>query len=420
MSRRALFFLLLAIIALVIGLATGRALWFTMAYLLALLLIVSFVWAWANLRYTNLSRMTRTRRSQVGEVFEERMTAENSGWLPKLWLEIRDQSTFPGHSISQVVHSLMPRKKTPWRVRTLSRMRGRYRLGPLLLRTSDPFGLFPMQRKIDAQTNVIVYPLIVDIQQFPLPQGVLSGGEAVRKRTFHVTPNASGVREYVPGDSFGRIHWKSTARRNRLIVKEFELDPQVDVWIIPDMNAAEQMTRPGFQREIAIVTNGTADKPRTVKLAPATEEYVVTIAASIARHFLHQDRAVGMTAWGASRELMQPDRGERQINRILETFAVIRADGNTALTDVLLAETSRFQRGSTLVVVTPTTDRDWAMSARELQRRGFRVLTVLVDPAGFGSQFSGQNLYELMQASNLVTYKVEEGDDVAKVLNRIT
>jgi hypothetical protein len=55
--------------------------------------------------------------------------------------------------------------------------------------------------------------------------GLLSGGEALRRRTHYVTTNASGVRDYAPGDSFSRIHWRSTARRNRLIVKEFELDP---------------------------------------------------------------------------------------------------------------------------------------------------------------------------------------------------
>jgi uncharacterized protein (DUF58 family) len=46
------------------------------------------------------------------------------------------------------------------------------------------------------------------------------------------------VRDYEPGDSFSRIHWRSTARRDRLVVKEFELDPLADIWIVPDMSVS--------------------------------------------------------------------------------------------------------------------------------------------------------------------------------------
>ena len=66
--------------------------------------------------------------------------------------------------------------------------------------------------------------------------GILPGGDALRRRTHYVTTNASGVRDYAPGDSYSRIHWRSTARRDRLIVKEFELDPLADIWIVPDMS----------------------------------------------------------------------------------------------------------------------------------------------------------------------------------------
>jgi uncharacterized protein (DUF58 family) len=63
----------------------------------------------------------------------------------------------------------------------------------------------------------------------------VTGGDALRRRTHYITTNASGVRDYAPGDPFNRIHWKSTARKDRLIVKEFELDPLADVWLILDL-----------------------------------------------------------------------------------------------------------------------------------------------------------------------------------------
>jgi len=73
--------------------------------------------------------------------------------------------------------------------------------------------------------EVLIYPYTADISEFHLPFGELSGGSAFRRRTHHVTDNVTGVRDYVHGDSFNRIHWKSTARTGRLISKEFELGP---------------------------------------------------------------------------------------------------------------------------------------------------------------------------------------------------
>lgn len=63
------------------------------------------------------------------------------------------------------------------------------------------------------------------------------------------------------------------------------------------------------------------------KLPATTEEYTVTITASLAQYFLRHDRAVGMLGYGQSNEVVQPDRGERQMNRILETLSVLRAEG---------------------------------------------------------------------------------------------
>jgi len=60
---------------------------------------------------------------------------------------------------------------------------------------------------------------------YSLPPANLPGEGRFRKRTHYVTPNASGVREYAPGDSFNRIHWRSTARTGEIMVKLFELDP---------------------------------------------------------------------------------------------------------------------------------------------------------------------------------------------------
>jgi uncharacterized protein (DUF58 family) len=416
--RTAVFFL--ALLSLLGGLITGRALLFNLAYLLGLLLILSFFWAWSNITWVHLARTTRTRRTQVGRPLEERFSVHNTGFLPKLWLEVRDLSDVPGHRTSHVVDNLGGHQTYSWRTTTICRERGRYQLGPIQLRTSDPFGLFPMQRNLTATSNVVIYPHTFDIPQFALPIGVLPGGDALRRRTHYITTNASGVRDYAPGDSFSRIHWPSTARRDRLIVKEFELDPLADIWIATDMAVFSHVApdRPTVPEVSSHLELWEWMKEREYKLPQATEEYTVSVAASLAQYFLRNDRSVGMVAYGQSNEVVQPDRGARQLNRILETLSVLRAQGQTPIDGLLHAESYLFPRGTTLVVVTPATQEKWALAARQLARRGLRVVTVLIDPASFGSQRSSDPLAAQLQSNGMTVYVVRYGEDVAAVLSQ--
>jgi uncharacterized protein (DUF58 family) len=419
MERRRTVALLLAALAFIGGLATGRDVLFNLAYLFTLLLIISFFWAWANINWVHLSRVTRARRTQVGRPLEERFTVRNTSLIPKLWVEVRDFSSVPSHRASQVVNNLGPNSSYSWRAITICTQRGRYKLGPMQLSSSDPFGFFPMERELSPTTNVVVYPMTVDIHQFALPAGVLPGGDALRRRTHYVTTNAAGVRDYAPGDSFGRIHWPSTARRNRLIVKEFELDPLADIWIIPDMSHFEQYAAGAPPQPIPTdnIPLWMKSKDRQVKLYESTEEYVVTIAASLAQYFLRNDRGVGMLAYGQSHEIVQPDRGERQLNRILETLSVLRAESNVPIARMLEAESDLLPQGTTAIVVTPTTSQDWISACRQQMRRGLQVVTVLVNPESFGGPRSNAPLAQMLQATGVDTYLVNNGDDLSAVLS---
>jgi len=419
-GQRRIVVLMLALVAFFAGLVTGRDLLFTLSYLLGLLLILSFIWAWVNLNGVHLSRVTRARRTQVGKPLEERFTVRNTTVVPKLWLEVRDFSTLPYHYSSHVVNNLGARQSYSWRVTTICQQRGRYQLGPIRLRTSDPFGLFPMERDLTPTSNVVVFPMTFDIHQLALPVGILPGGDALRRRTHYITTNASSVRDYEPGDSFNRIHWRSTARRDRLVVKEFELDPLADIWVVPDMSVYGHVAPRG---QNALPTPPPSDVPSWLKmkefqLPESTEEYTVTIAASVAQFFLRRDRAVGMLAYGQSNEILQPDRGERQFNRILETLAVLRAEGEVPLQDMLYAEMHLFPRGTTVIVVTPNGREEWAINARQLNRRGLRVVTILVNPASFGSPRSTESLYHLLRGGGQVVYLVNNGDDLTATLSR--
>ncbi len=153
-------------------------------------------------------------------------------------------------------------------------------------------------------------------------------------------------------------------------------------------------------------------------LPPLTEEYIFTIAASIAKFFLRHQRAVGFIAHAQQRQVIQPDRGERQLNRLLETFAVLRADGITRLRDVLLLDGTPLSRNDTLVIITPSAELDWVRSVREIKRRGVRVIAVITDPGSFGGAYDARAASVELAASGVPTYLIREGDDLRTALAR--
>jgi len=415
-SRRLVVFLLLAA-ALIGAVVTGRDLFFNLFYLWLTLVVVAVLWTWLGLRGIRLARHTRALRAQVGRPLEERLAARNTSRLPKLWLEVRDHSTLPGHEASLVVMSLGARSERTWVVRTICHQRGRFRLGPLTLTSGDPFGLFQISRHVPQTTHVVIYPATVELRDFTLPLGVLSGGDALRRRTHYVTANASGVRDYAPGDSFNRIHWASTARRDRLIVKEFELDPQADIWLFLDGDEAAQAAQPLPTLEAsAHDALWTGWQNRVVTLPPSTEEYGVTITASLAQFFIRRDRSVGLVTYGQSREIVQPDRGERQLTKLLETLAVFHSRGRMRFSDALAVESDQIPRGASVILVTASWDMRWVVAAQALKRRGLRVAAVALNPQSFGGARDNADLVGALWAVGIPAYRVNNGDDLASAL----
>jgi uncharacterized protein (DUF58 family) len=417
--KRAWLFIAIAIACLVLGLITGRDLFFNIVYLSVLLLVSSLIWTWVSVNTVRLSRRTRSRRSSVGKVAEESLSVTNTGFLPKVWLEVYDHSELPSHHVSQVMNALAPRRSRHWAVRTICRRRGQFVLGPMTISCGDPLGLFRLKRELQATSSIVVYPAVLPVPTFVPPLGQLPGGDAVRQRTHYITTNVSGVRDYEPGDSYSRIHWRSTARTGRLIVKEFELDPTADIWLFPDMHEKAQRSLPFTDEDledpwIAILAGRSR---KEIELDPATEEYIVTITASIAQHFVHRDRAVGLMSYGQTREVLQPDRGHRQLTKILETLAMTRALGEIPLTQVLLSEGERLGRGVTMVVITSSLDPSWVAAARDLTRRGVRLVAILVDPTSFGGAGESGEILGELQASRIPAYLVHNGDDLTAALS---
>ena len=395
MLRKLALLLGLWLLLLVLALSTGwNAVW-VLVYALGLLVVGSALWANWNVMGLELRRRHRVTRVQVGDTFVEQVVLEAqsglSQWWPRLWLELHDGSDFPGHHLDGVL-SLGPVAHKVWELRSVCTRRGRFSLGPVWVTSGDPFGIFRVSRRLTDGTNIVVYPKTVRLPRFGRVPGELPGGSLQGVRVQFSTPNVTSVREYRPGDAFNRIHWASTARTQKMMVREFELDPTADVWIILDLHG-DVHAGAGLE---------------------STEEYGVTAAASLARHLLDQGRAVGLVSQTAT---LPADRGPRQAERILEVLALVRASSHLSLAALLSAETSRFARSSTLIVVTSSTHEGWARFCQALGGRGVHTNAVLVEAATFGTAPSTLLLVASLAAAHIPTYLIKRGDRLEQALS---
>lgn len=140
--------------------------------------------------------------------------------VPRLASRIRA----PGHGEGEATFRVTPRK------------RGRYEVGPVFLRLPSPLGFFRRDFRFEQRPSVKVYPAVADIKRYAL----LS--RRLRTREMGLRPQRlrgqgmefERLRDYRPGDDVRLIDWKASARRDRLISREYQVERCQNVVMMVD------------------------------------------------------------------------------------------------------------------------------------------------------------------------------------------
>jgi uncharacterized protein (DUF58 family) len=387
-------------------------------YLLLLVGVVSFVWTAVSLRGLEVRRSARVLRQQVGQIFEERFEIINHSRLGRLWLEIRDLTDMPGKHGSKVLANIGAYQYRSYYSRSLLIQRGSYLLGPTIISSGDPFGLFARRATFKGEHCLVVLPYMVDLGYFPSLAGVLPGGQALRRKSLEVTPYAAGVREYMPGDPLNRIHWRSTAHRDKLMVKEFEQDPQADVWILLDALRGVHVSQPHeILPDQELEQFWVLPHRIEIPLPPDTFEYSVSAAASIANYYIQQGRSVGFVSDGSCMQVIPPEKGERQLSKILETCAFLKPEGKISLLGIVEGQANQIPRGSTVVLVTASNTENLILVVNILLLRDLHPIVVLIEPGSFGSATESDLLVERLRQFNIPVRVIHKGDSLQASLS---
>lgn len=123
--------------------------------------------------------------------------------------------------------SLAPLQPVVARYEVECHRRGAYEVGPAVVTVSDAFGLSERSRRVGTADRLVVYPIVEKLMGLPRMHGL----EASRHRNRPVfSPTGSHdfytLREYQVGDDLRKVHWPSSARRDTLMIRQFEIHPQ--------------------------------------------------------------------------------------------------------------------------------------------------------------------------------------------------
>jgi uncharacterized protein (DUF58 family) len=217
----------------------ASSLFFYVFYVCLILVLGSYLWVSALVGKLTLAREVRSDWVQVGDHLRERFTLSNDSRLGVLWAEVQDHSNVPGYEAGRV-EAVGGRQYRKWGADAVCTRRGLYTLGPVTIRLGDPFGLFTASWEQPATRSFLVYPSLFELPGLDVPRGEVAGAARTSLRTQQITTNVATVRAYQPGDSLNRIHWPSTARLGSLMVKEFDLEPSGNLWIVLDLHRQQQ------------------------------------------------------------------------------------------------------------------------------------------------------------------------------------
>ncbi len=198
-------------------------------------------------------------------------------------------------------------------------------------------------------------------------------------------------KQYSPGDELRHLDWKVYAKSDRLFIKQFEDETNIQAYAV--MDASGSM---GYcSREMAPAASvGAVPERGTIAPGPVSKlAYASLLAAGLCYLLEGQQDAVGIVAGGGAPDIFQPPRrGRKQLAQVLQAIESLRPSGPSNLAALCGPILESHERKSLVAIFTDllgATEDDWT-ALRQLRARGNEiVLFHVLDPFEVHFPFQG-------------------------------
>jgi uncharacterized protein (DUF58 family) len=205
-----------------------------------------FNWRFTQLTLRNLKIARRlAHRVCAGEELTIAVTAENHRTRLASWtIMIEDHVQRvgdPDRNHASAVRLVLPRvavgQACTGQYRTMLMRRGRYTFGPMRASTRFPLGLVRSSMTLDQEDSLLVYPRLGHLtpRWLQVANSRLVGSQSEGRHQGMMEGDYFGLREWRSGDSQRWIHWRTSAKRGELSVRQFEQQRNRDLTLVLDL-----------------------------------------------------------------------------------------------------------------------------------------------------------------------------------------
>ncbi|GAA2880489.1 DUF58 domain-containing protein [Streptosporangium fragile] len=320
----------------------------------------------ARTRYRlSCARRLDPPRTEVGSEATVTLRLENVTRLPTGLLMIEDTVPYalgarPRFVLDRVEAQGI--REIDYRVR--SDLRGRFAIGPLSIRISDPFGLVELTRSFTISDTLVVTPHVVALPHVRLSGEWMGGGDSRTRSVAAAGDDDIAPREYRQGDDLRRVHWRSTARRGELMVRREEQQWQSRGALLLD-------TRRHAHR---------GEGPRS------SFEAAVSAAASIGVHLAHEGLGLRLVTDQGAEHLTETGLSWS----LLDTLAVVRTSPARSL-EFGIGALRQGGGDGLIVAVLGAMDVEQAQALARARHGNVTGVAVMLDVAGWEHPGTGEN-----------------------------
>jgi len=346
------------------------------ALILSILTIIFFIGEYTRKKgFDNLkiSRCIDKDRILPGEEFTLTTTIENNKRLPISLLILSEKMPAAIEFVSDNIKfkagddlwhlskyniSWFERKRRIYKLKCSKR--GAYILRDINVTVGDLFGYSTETMAVEDFLEFLVYPKLININNVEFANTNLQGNNYV-KRWIHKDPlYIKGIREYNVEDRMKDIHWKSSLKMDRLMVKEYDFTSD---------------------RELTIIINGQCGEPYWGSIQPILIENGITVGASLAATSIKEGVPTGM--WtncqliGIQTKItseIPPDINA--LRKIMELSARMSYTITVKFSDYLTSKIKDINPNSTYVIITPYLDEESLGILSKLKRRGILIKVI--------------------------------------------
>ncbi len=241
------------------------------------------------------------------------VTCTNLSALPSLAATWQDSlatgvSGAAGGSLAALGGAQTALARTQFSYSLWSERRGQYDIGPLIVHAPDPFGLVFRRCAFGQTQRLTVLPRQVDLAEISFGTANSSGASRPASRNVGIGDDDVIARSYLAGDSLRRIHWKATAHRGMLMVRQEEQYDKPEAAVVLDLDAD---------------AHGVICDHRGVWSFSPAFEWSIMAAASVTAHLVKRGYVVNVIAPGGSIERSVAD-GLDTIEDVLTDLAIVR------------------------------------------------------------------------------------------------